>query len=314
LVDFDGDGQADIISGSYAPGHLYLFKGRADGTFGKPETINGVDGNPINVGFASAVSAADFDRHGVLDLVIGNINGDVFIVKNNGTRSAPRFALPLALKADGSPIKTAGDAGPTLADWNDDGTLDLLVGDNSGAVLLYENRSRDRTPELSGPFTLLKASSQTHATPGKLGEMSPGVRTKPTVADFNGDGRLDLLVGDVSYAAPKIDEQPDAPATAPAPSAPTTQPADAQRRLRDLMKQYQVESARLRALPSDAPADQRKQLEWRVAGLLDQVKTAHDEATRAQRAQLEALARQRARTVSPEIHGYVWYFERKRPQ
>ena len=80
------------------------------------------------------------------------------------------------------------------------------------------------------------------------------------------------------------------------------------------MKQYQTESARLRALPSDAPADVRKQQEWRVAGLLELVKAAHDEALRAQRAQLEAIARQRAQTVLPEIHGYVWYFERKKSQ
>lgn len=306
-MDFDGDGQADIISGSYQPGNLYLFKGNADGTFAKGQFINTVAGNPINVGAASAVFAADFDGRGVLDLVIGNINGDVSLVQNTGTRSAPRFALPVALKADGVPIKVAGDAGPTVADWNGDGKLDLIVGDNSGAVQLYRNRSTDRTLDFAAPQFLVKPAGQTYNAPARGEAPSSGMRTKPTVADFNGDGRLDLLVGDVSYSMPKAEIKPDEPL-----SAPTTQPADAQKRLREVLKEYQTESARLRALPASASPEDRKELEAKVHDLLQQVQAAHETATKAQREQLAQQARQRARTSQPEIHGYVWYFERRK--
>jgi len=305
-VDFDGDGQADIISGSYHPGNLYLFKGSADGTFAKGEFINGADGNPVNVGPAAAVFAADFDGSGVLDLVIGNINGQVFLLRNTGTRGAPKFAQGKQLTVDGKPLKVQGDAGPTVADWNGDGKLDLIVGDDSGEVRMYPNRSSNWPPDFGPPEILVKATGQNYNAPAKGAPSSSGTRTKPAVADFNGDGRLDLLVGDVSYSAPEPEPKPDEPL-----AAPTTQPAEAQQRLRTVLKAYQAESARLRSLPVSASADERKQLESHVNGLLQQVQAAHEVATKAQREQLAQRARQRARTGQPQIHGYVWFYERK---
>ena len=47
-MDFDGDGINDVISGSYSPGNIYLFKGRSDGTFAPGEVISNAAGKPIN--------------------------------------------------------------------------------------------------------------------------------------------------------------------------------------------------------------------------------------------------------------------------
>ena len=311
-MDFDGDGQADIISGSYHPGNLYFFKGSADGTFAKGEFINGADGNPVNVGPAAAVFAADFDGKGLLDLVIGNIQGEVFLLQNlAGTRAQPKFAQPKKLRL-GNDQQVQGDAGPCIADWDGDGKLDLIVGDNSGAVRLYRNQSRERTPDFANARILVKATSQNYEAPAKEGAATVGTRTKPHVADFNGDGRLDLLVGDVSYTEPAPAKPIAQPAAAS--NAPTTQPADAQKHLREVLKEYQAESAKLRALPSEAPADERAKLKARCADLLDRVKSAHEDATRAQRHLLEERAKHRAQAIRPQIHGYVWFFERKKAE
>ena len=250
------------------------------------EVINGADGKPINVGPAAAVFAADFEGKGLLDLVIGNIGGTLFLAQNTGTPRHPKFAMPHELTADGRLMQVQGDAGPTVADWNGDGKLDLIVGDNSGEVRLFLNRSSDRTPDFAAPTFLVKPTGQVYNVPESMNAPSCGARTKPTVADFNGDGRLDLLVGDVSYSTP----QPEVKAAEPL-SAPATQPADAQKRLREVLKEYQTESARLRPLPSNASPDDRKQLESKVHDLLQQVQAAHETATKAQREQLAQQAR-----------------------
>ena len=46
-MDFDGDGRLDLISGSYDPGELYLFRGSGRGAFEAPEVIKDKDGRPI---------------------------------------------------------------------------------------------------------------------------------------------------------------------------------------------------------------------------------------------------------------------------
>jgi hypothetical protein len=48
-VDLDGDGYADIISGSW-PGELFLFRGLPGGKFAAPEMLKDKDGNIINIG------------------------------------------------------------------------------------------------------------------------------------------------------------------------------------------------------------------------------------------------------------------------
>jgi hypothetical protein len=59
-VDFDGDGNPDLLSGSYAPGDLYLFRGEGKGRFKASEIIKDKDGKPVRVGYASTVFAYDW--------------------------------------------------------------------------------------------------------------------------------------------------------------------------------------------------------------------------------------------------------------
>ncbi len=48
-MDLDGDGRRDILSGSW-PGELFLFRGRADVSFGAAEMIKDKNGRNINIG------------------------------------------------------------------------------------------------------------------------------------------------------------------------------------------------------------------------------------------------------------------------
>ena len=180
----NGDGIRDIVSGSF-PGEIYVMPGREDGTFAAPVTLKDSNGKEINLGTASVVAIEDWDRDGDLDMTIGTHNGEVyFMASDNG-----RFGEAVKLTANGEAIM-AGLGGPEIADWDGNGTLDLLLGDGGGRVRFFPNSAKTGLPELGEAVVLVSKSAN---APGV-----PGLRSKIDVADWNGDGKPDLLLGDFS--------------------------------------------------------------------------------------------------------------------
>ncbi len=197
-MDLDGDGKLEILSGSI-PGDIYCFHRKPNGTYGEPEILKDARGKPLNVGRASTVVAADWNGDGKVDLIIGNIDGGVFLIPNEGTRQKPVWGRPEPLKADGRIIVAEGKrAGPFVADWDGDGKLDLVLGSGSGKVVWYRNIGTAQKPELTLAGTLVEAAPQrrTAYTDAKGNPTRSGPTAKVCVADWNGDGRPDLLVGD----------------------------------------------------------------------------------------------------------------------
>jgi hypothetical protein len=192
-VDLNGDGITDILSGSY-PGEMYLFPGKDDGTFGAAVRLKDEKGADVKVGSAAAPHAFDWDGDGDLDLLVGNIDGQVWFVRNVGDAKKPVFEKAGTLDVGEAPIRVpGGNAGPWIADWDGDGVKDLVVGCGDGSVRLYVAKRTEGLPELSKPVQLVKAGAW-GGQPGQKVEF--GVRAKVCVADWNGDGRDDLLVGD----------------------------------------------------------------------------------------------------------------------
>lgn len=187
-----------MLSGSW-PGELYLFKGSVDAagahSYAPAVTLADKDGAAINTGSASVVYATDWDRDGDLDLVVGSIDGWVWFVGNESGDGKLVFGQPVKVWAGGEPIHEH-HSGPTVADWDGNGTLDLIVGQGDGRVLWYPNRARKGVPRLARGRVLHDAG------PGPSDGTRCGGRVKPHVTDWNGDGRLDLLLGDFGMRQP----------------------------------------------------------------------------------------------------------------
>ncbi len=153
-------------------------------------------------GTAAAVFAVDWDADGDHDLLVGDIGGNVWLVKNEGSAGEWKFGPAAAVKVGNDALRVGGDAGPHCADWDGDGDFDLLVGDGEGAVSLFRNDGIKGAPKLAPAVQLVG--------PGNAGwgddapaEPTRGVRAKVCTADWNGDGQLDLLLGDYGNVKPE---------------------------------------------------------------------------------------------------------------
>jgi FG-GAP-like repeat len=297
LVDLDGDGKTDLLSGSW-PGEIYLFRRQKDGMFADGETLKDKAGQAVNPGSASAAFAFDWDGDGKLDLIVGTVDGSVWLLRNVGDAKAPAFGEPQPLQADGKPLKVVGDAGPVVADWDGDGKPDLVVGADDGSVVWFRNTGTAKAPKL-GPSQILvpksvaAGNSRTDPGPGEW-----GTRVKPCVVDWNGDGKPDLLVGDMNgYFQGK-------------PAQTAEEKAEEEKskaRLPTLRKDWATAYREFSAA-SDAPDPTdpaaRATHERKVADLRARVTRLKDEIARAQDAEEKYKS-------GYMYHGYVWVFLRK---
>jgi hypothetical protein len=182
LVDFDGDGDLDLLLGSKidpvrsetARLQLYLNEGtRTSPAFRLADTLD------LATAYHYAPAFGDLDDDGDPDLLLGTWNQDVLFYRNSGTARSPRFDQDTTATIR---LPRAGNAMPALADIDGDGDLDLFVGEASGDVNFLRNEGSKREPR----FVLVTE---------QLDSIDAGRRSAPALVDIDGDGLLDLVLG-----------------------------------------------------------------------------------------------------------------------
>ena len=303
-MDLNSDGRPDIISGSW-PGQLYFFAGGKDG-FTKGEQLKGKDGKALKPGSASTAFATDWDGDGDLDLLCGTIFGKVLLARREDKKSLVFSALePLSI--DGKPIvlsgkKGGGDTAPITADWDGDGDQDLLVGVGNGSVFFFANTASpgEKLPKLSAPVNLVEGdeerawgwSPEKHAgEPARC-----GVRVKPCAVDYDGDGRLDLLVGDYNTETVKV-------------RGPLN---DEEKALKKKLKKKRNKIYAELEKEVAARAPQKPRKEWTKEERKAWSKL-YGELFEGRRKELDAISKQGDKLETHENvgHGWIWFWKRK---
>ncbi len=145
--------------------------------------INGSSG--LSVNGAAAPFLVDFDNDGDLDMLVGDGSGQLQLFANLQVPSKDQlyFGQGVSLNLPSMP-----GAVPFVADWNNDGRKDLIVGQANGFVILFLNTGLEEAPEFAAGTDLYAGSSALYV----------GNNATPAVIDYNGDGAKDLMVGNAA--------------------------------------------------------------------------------------------------------------------
>jgi enediyne biosynthesis protein E4 len=197
IADFDGDGAADFLCANFSG--LFLFKGSPKGTFEEPPRQAWRASPPLKN--AMVLTCGDMDEDGNLDVFVGqykvptlgqtlrpnyynaNDGWPSHLLLNDGHGNFTDATEPSGL----GPKRWRRTYSASLADLNGDGHLDLVVVSDFAGLDLYQNDGHAQFTEVTRQWVPEPhAFGMAHA-----------------LADFNGDGRLDLLM--IGMPSPTVD-------------------------------------------------------------------------------------------------------------
>jgi hypothetical protein len=173
IGDLNGDGNADIVVSNEDGGDLGILLGRGDGTVATGKVNYGVGGYPWYTPLL-----ADFNGDGLLDVVIPDDNFNIVYLQGYGDGS---FEASVNYPLPNSFDQFAWSYSVATGDFNGDGFPDVVVGqrNNYGST---------------GMVVYLGTGDGTFPPGVSYGESAS--LSYVTVADFNGDGKLDIAATD----------------------------------------------------------------------------------------------------------------------
>jgi hypothetical protein len=144
--------------------------------------LSGSAAVPLNLTANSALAVGDLGHDGRLDLVVTGLDGDLHVYTRVGASGLlfedNQSLLPPSLRKG----RTLMD--PVLADLNGDGELDIVTGSANSGLVAFMRQNATSGP----PFDFVENATYFAGIPAYT-------NASPSLADLDGDGDLDLVVG-----------------------------------------------------------------------------------------------------------------------
>lgn len=170
FFDADHDGDLDIFE--TCDGKNRLLRNNADGTFTEQSGKSGVEGDQVK---SSGAAFGDFDEDGDLDFIVINENARPVLYSNQ------RQGLFRDVTSKTLPGEVNSATALAVADYNNDGYLDIFIAGTNGTPLLLKNL-------MNGTFEAVNKNS------GEFISMHTLKIRDAAFFDFDNDGFNDLLV------------------------------------------------------------------------------------------------------------------------
>ncbi|RIK78090.1 MAG: hypothetical protein DCC67_11960 [Planctomycetota bacterium] len=220
-IDWDRDRRMDLVVGQ-EDGRIMLLRHTGDVADGLPQFEAPVffrqEADDLKFGALASPVAVDWDGDGDEDIASGNTAGEIGFIENLDGGCPPKWAAPRLLHADGRVIRL--QAGPngsiqgpceakwgyttlSVADWDHDGALDLVVNSIWGRVEWFRNTGAPATdPKLAASAPVEVEWPAEPPKPAwvwwrpKPKELVTQWRTTPAVVDLDRDGLNDIAMLD----------------------------------------------------------------------------------------------------------------------
>lgn len=219
-IDWDSDGDTDLVCGD-EDGRVALIENTGEVVARMPQFLAPKyfqqEAHEVKFGALVTPVSVDWDGDDDEDLICGNTAGYIGFIENLDGGNPPKWAAPVRLKAGEKTIRI--QAGPngsiqgpceakwgyttlSVADWDHDGLLDLVVNSIWGKVIWFRNIGSKHKPRLAAAEPV---KVQWHGKPPmpswnwwnpKPEELVTQWRTTPAVIDWDKDGLNDLVMLD----------------------------------------------------------------------------------------------------------------------
>lgn len=193
LADMNGDGHLDIVHGPARKGRPAptIWLGDGAGTW-RPWAAARFEEAPYDYG---DVAVADFDGDGHLDMAFAVHLRGLIVLVGDGQGGFRRWDRGLPLRQSEAEATEFSSRALEAVDWNGDGRPDLAVMGEGGAIALSPD-VRGRRGYIPGGegFRVFLNGGDGSWTDAAVSETS-NWGTAAAVADLDGDGRLDVLMG-----------------------------------------------------------------------------------------------------------------------